>query len=601
MKTFFNNHILYKIKAVFSPLKRERLSPQDLLTANFRHKKFAPSLVIISIAFILFLSTKICDAAISASAVFEFRSTATASMVNGGGFVTGASGTDYSLQDAAQWTASDGTSNASTTFTSATMTFTSAIVGNVLHLTAGTNGTVGWYEITGYMDANTITLDRNCSTGAMTNGTFYVGGALSLNSTLDDDFFEEISGANTADGVKVWFKNGTYTLGEGVSIAGAGGDQKPIVVEGYNVTRGDAPTGTNRPTIAQGANNWTYSGANWDEYNIIRTGTGTTVLGGNGVTKKLINCKVTNNSSTAARNSISDFGWVVNCELGSYRGNAINTSSSSSFVKIYGCYIWGSNNGVTIGGTGGSMNRSIMNSIIESCVTNAIVFTGAQTGDFLISGNTLYGSENTTGTGGNFITGTTQVKILNNIIYGFATGVSHADVQTVGYDDYNDYNNNYSDVSNWTKGANDSVLAPSFTNVGQVTGTTGVFVAGGSKLVDTSKDFTALLVAAGDIVYIVSGTGVTAGNYLIDSISTTTNPNDTLNITIPASPGTNTTADKVYQITTGHNFAIGTNLKALGFPGAFQGGLTTGYMDIGAVQRVEPAGGAANDVFWIIQ
>ena len=554
----------------------------------------------------LFFLPKVCFAAISASTVFEFRSTATASMVNGGGFVTGASGTDYSLQDTAQWTAADLTCTAaSTTVTSASSVFTSAVVGNIIHLTAltGTGAIVGWYEITAFTDANNIVVDRTPTDGTnnITAGTFYVGGALSLNSTLDDEFFEEISGVNTADGVKVWFKNGTYTLGEAVSIAGAGGSQKPIVVEGYNLTRGDVPTGTNRPTIAQGANNWTYSGANWDEYNIIRTGTGTTVLGGNGVTKKLINCKVTNNSSTAARNSISDFGWVVNCELGSYRGNAINISSSGSFVKIFGCYIWGSNNGVTVGGTGGSMNRSIMNSIIESCVTNAIVFTGAQTGDFLISGNTLYGSENTTGTGGNFITGTTQVKILNNIIYGFVTGVSHADVQTVGYDDYNDYNNNDSDVSNWTKGANDSVLAPSFTNVGQVTGTTGVFVAGGSKLVDTSKDFTALLVAAGDIVYIVSGTGVTAGNYLIDSISTTTNPNDTLNITIPASPGTNTTADKVYQITTGHNFAIGTNLKALGFPGAFQGGLTTGYMDIGAVQRVEPVGGGANDVFGIIQ
>src|SRR3990167_10472711 len=390
----------------------------------------------------LFFLPKICFAAISASAVFEFRSTATANMVNGGGFVTGASGTDYSLQDAAQLTATDlACTTPSTTVTSATGGFTSATIGNIIHITAGTNFTTGWYEITGFTDANTLVLDRTPSpTLSGSGGTFYIGGALSLNSTLDDDFFEEISGANTADGVKVWFKNGTYTLGEGVSIAGAGGDQKPIVIEGYNATRGDNPTGTSRPTIAQGANNWTYTGANWEEKNIIRTGTGTTVLGGSGSTKKLINCKVTNNSSTAARNSISDFGWVVNCELGSYRGNAINISSSGSFVKIYGCYIWGSNNGVTIGGTGGSMNRSIMNSIIESCVTNAIVFTGAQTGDFLISGNTLYGSENTTGIGGNFITGTTQVEILNNIIYGFVTGISHADVQTIGYDDYNDYN-----------------------------------------------------------------------------------------------------------------------------------------------------------------
>ena len=41
----------------------------------------------------------------------------------------------------------------------------------------------------------------------------------------------------------------------------------------------------------------------------------------------------------------------------------------------------------------------------------------------------------------------------------------------------------------------------------------------------------------------------------------------------------------------GGNFAIGTNLKGLGWPGLFPGGLSTGGMDIGAVQRVEAAAG----------
>ncbi len=37
------------------------------------------------------------------------------------------------------------------------------------------------------------------------------------------------------------------------------------------------------------------------------------------------------------------------------------------------------------------------------------------------------------------------------------------------------------------------------------------------------------------------------------------------------------------------NFTVGTNMKAKAFPGTFPGGLSTGYLDIGAVQRVEPA------------
>lgn len=44
------------------------------------------------------------------------------------------------------------------------------------------------------------------------------------------------------------------------------------------------------------------------------------------------------------------------------------------------------------------------------------------------------------------------------------------------------------------------------------------------------------------------------------------------------------------------DFSIGTNLRALGFPGLFPGGLSTGYRDIGAVQRQEPTLPSVADV-----
>lgn len=50
------------------------------------------------------------------------------------------------------------------------------------------------------------------------------------------------------------------------------------------------------------------------------------------------------------------------------------------------------------------------------------------------------------------------------------------------------------------------------------------------------------------------------------------------------------TADPTFTSAT--DLSIGTNLKALGFPGVFPRGTSTGYLDIGAVQRVEPAGGS---------
>lgn len=49
------------------------------------------------------------------------------------------------------------------------------------------------------------------------------------------------------------------------------------------------------------------------------------------------------------------------------------------------------------------------------------------------------------------------------------------------------------------------------------------------------------------------------------------------------------------------DFSIGPNLKGLGFPGAFPGISTTGYMDIGAVQREEPesSGGGEHSAVYV--
>jgi len=45
-----------------------------------------------------------------------------------------------------------------------------------------------------------------------------------------------------------------------------------------------------------------------------------------------------------------------------------------------------------------------------------------------------------------------------------------------------------------------------------------------------------------------------------------------------------------YQITLGHNF-LPTATTITGFPGAFQGGFTTGQLKIGAVQPASGGGG----------
>ena len=47
------------------------------------------------------------------------------------------------------------------------------------------------------------------------------------------------------------------------------------------------------------------------------------------------------------------------------------------------------------------------------------------------------------------------------------------------------------------------------------------------------------------------------------------------------------TSDPGFTDAPNGNFSVGTNMKAAGIPGVFSGGLSTGYTDIGAVQRQE--------------
>lgn len=483
--------------------------------------------------------------ALPATNVAELRTTATANMVNGIWFDPALGGTDYTLQDAAQVTGTDGTSNASTNFASASATFTSAMVGNCIHLTAGTNGTVGWYSIRAYVDANNVTLDRNCSTGAMTNGTFYLGGAGSLASTLDDDFFETAVAGNI-----IYMKkptSGSFTLGETINTAATGGTQNPIKIIGYDATRGDNPTGTSRPNIAQAATAVTLGGG-WFLSHVTATGTAAIMIttGSSAIVRHV---KATNGSTTAARAAFSNGSadtMFISCEGISYRGIAFNMSSVSGIM--FGCYAHHSNIGMSSSTTSAGLQVFLSN-IFAGCVTAAIQFTGAAVPRQFISNNTLVGSVNKRGIGVSLATGCTDIALLNNIIYGFTTGVSHADsAQTIGFDDFNDYNNNTTDVTNWTKGAADITTAPAFTSFVERSGSTATTGAS-NTLTQTGATFVTWGVTAGtDQIYISAGTGVTAGVYGILSVDSETQ------ITADVTLSSNATADKVWSITQGHNF-----------------------------------------------
>lgn len=486
---------------------------------------------------------------------------------------------DYSRTTSSPFTGTDLT-GATTTCTSVTNPFGKNMVGNIIHLnTTGTGGTIGFYEIVS-VSTITATLDRTAGT-TFSGVTYHTGGALSLGSS-DDAIFELATNSATAS-TRFFVKgNATYTLGGTVTIAAAGNIDWPACIIGYNANRSDNPTDSSRPIFAVGAVIFTFSSNYWNFYSVQLTGTGTEVINFLGI-GRLQNLKVTNSSATAGRFAIQvqSTTMVVSCECISYRGPAF-TDISGSGTMVSDCYFHDSDIGYFPNGSGASI---IINCIIADNVTAAVTLNSNEP-NFALQGCTLYGAENKLGSGvTNTASGTTVGDFRNNLIYGFVTGLSGSQVQAGIITDYNNYFNNTTNINSATDfqaGAHDTALDPQFTNVKQITGSTATTTSGNHLVQSGATFITSGVVAGQDFVYIKSGTGITAGKYGILSVDSETQI--TTDITLTA----NATANKVWQITTGHNFAIGTNLKAKGYPGVFPGGLTTGYTDIGAVQRQEP-------------
>jgi hypothetical protein len=312
---------------------------------------------------------------------------------------------------------------------------------------------------------------------------------------------------------------------------------------------------------------------------------GTLALGANA---RIFFSKILNTSTTANATALTlatdNHAFVV--EAVSYRGRAISATTAT----IRGCYLHDSDIGIRTTSTTGVL-------IVSGCViagnyTAAIQFTAATTSITSIDHCTLYGAENYLGIGVSLPTGVTDVRITNSIIKGFATGVSHADAQTVGFDAYNFYHGNSADTSNWHLGPGSvSGTDPAFTAVTQQQGTgasssTNVLTAASgtpfTNVVD-NQDFVTLTSG--------SGTGFATGKYLITAH---TGNQVTVSSNITSSGAGSSIA---WEVTLGHNFAIGTALKGLGHPGVLPGGLTTSVLDPGAVQRPEGSGSGGTRVY----
>lgn len=306
--------------------------------------------------------------ALSANQVWEVRTTG--SDLNGGGFKAGASGTDYSQQNAAQVTYTDLVIDATTNtkLTSAASPFTSAHVGNLIYINGGTGFTTGRYEVTA-VAAGVATMDRAVGTTSSTGGTGKLGGALASPWELVS------SGRGMVASNKAFIKSGTYLIATaittGPTVANPSYSSPPTTIIGYYLSRGDlgvaSTNNASRPIFRAGAalNVIFYPNTSgWNLKNIAcDDGTFTFNYFTFGCTNSVfVNCKVSNFGNT---------GMYVS-------GNCL----------IQSCEITGGKSGSTAGIAGNSFNHYCDNNIHDNQCTGILATNGSMILNNLITNNT---------------------------------------------------------------------------------------------------------------------------------------------------------------------------------------------------------------------
>ena len=426
---------------------------------------------------LLLLNASICFGALNANTVWEVRTTGNSA--NGGGYHTTAGSTDYSQQDAAQWTGTDLACADHATFvvTSAGSTFTDVIEGNLMYISdTGTGGhfTVGYYEVVGYTDANTITLDRDPTDGNdEVAGDFKIGGAVDHPDTIGDV---------VDDGHIIYVQDGDYLpVGANAYVLQTTNNASygsPVRFRGYHSARGDNPIGEDRPNFdanSSGDDVLDQDGG-WYEYSniIFENATDDGVdLGLYDVS--FTNCSFVNNGDNGIYISI---GWQFEnlvclfCEIGSNSGTGFYTGSSARLFTIIKSYIH-DNTGT------GIYNRYSVSQQGYTILNETIFDTNGGDGlwimndtnddfEFIIYGNVFY---NNTSDGINLNGNATAyyvhgTSIFNNVFYdNGAYGIDASYDNPMNYFGYNIFNDNTSGARETiSEGINEITSDPSFTD-----------------------------------------------------------------------------------------------------------------------------------------
>lgn len=391
--------------------------------------------------------------AVDATGLWEFQP-ASGAADNGGGFANLDPGTsvDYSQLASPILVITDGATGGigSTAFSTANGGLTSAMAGSVMYLQTGVNLIDGWYQLAVIIDGNNATLDRapDDGGGAVSGADGNVGGALDI---LTDAFLDDTD--VVVPGQTIYVKNdGTMALTGSITVLNDGTRVNPIIIEGYNINRGDTPIGNNRPLISAGSRSFVL-----DNFFILKN-LRITITQVNGVRLDtggiFSNCSINNLSGTANRTAIllgASNAKMVECEAQSVNGIAVRCTGSLN--KIFSSYIHDSNVGMQV-----SSGVAIHGCVFDTCVTAISDNTVADTLNCEVLGNVLYN-----GTTGLSINDGYSWTVTNNIIDSFTTGASWTIEQGANFFDRNCWDNTV-DVSNVTKGDNAVTADPLLTD-----------------------------------------------------------------------------------------------------------------------------------------
>ena len=175
--------------------------------------------------------------------VWEVRTVG--SDTNGGGFVTGSTGTDMSQFDnknaagcsscqsaTVNISTTDAVAAGTTTITTATGNISSALVGNIILLSGGSGSlTAAWYQVVTVVGATSFTVDRTVSAG--TGITMNIGGALATIQQMSTNMA-------LSAGPGAWVKaTANYGLSSTVTLSNGGPNTGFSFINGYTTTRGD--------------------------------------------------------------------------------------------------------------------------------------------------------------------------------------------------------------------------------------------------------------------------------------------------------------------------------------------------------------------------